>query len=71
MDGVVSEDDIETEDYPCAGTMKHWKWWMQMNEKNIEGQMREASHRLLGLGSRFLKCAASLLGDVKKRISPG
>ena len=71
VDGVVSEDDIETEDYPCAETMKHWKWWMQMNETNIEGQMREASHRLFDLDGRFLKSAASLLADVRKRISPG
>ena len=34
VDGVVGEEDIETEDYPCSGTMKHWRWWSQMNEKN-------------------------------------
>ncbi len=28
-DGVVSEEDRETEDYPCAGTMKHWRWWLK------------------------------------------
>lgn len=33
VEGIVSEDDIETEDYPCEGTIKHWKWWMQVNEK--------------------------------------
>ena len=32
-DGVVSEEDTETEDYPCEGTMKHWRWWLRMNEK--------------------------------------
>ena len=29
LDGVVSEEDTETEDYPCEGTMKHWRWWQK------------------------------------------
>jgi len=71
VDGVVSGDDIETEDYPCEGTIKHWKWWMQMNEKNVEGQIRSAAHRFLDFGPAFLKSAYSLLEELKKRISPG
>ena len=39
LDGVVSEEDTETEDYPCEGTMKHWRWRAKMNEKNMEGQI--------------------------------
>ena len=70
-DGVVSEEDRETEDYPCMGTMKHWRWWLQMNEKNMEGQVREAAHRFLDLGGGFLKSRASLLEQMKERISPG
>ena len=38
VDGVVSGADLETENYPCEGTINHWKWWMKMNEPNIEGQ---------------------------------
>lgn len=71
VDGVVSEDDMETEDYPCIGTLKHWKWWMQMNEKNVEGQIRSMAHRFLDFGPAFLKSAYSLLEELKKRISPG
>lgn len=33
VDGVVSEEDTETEDYPCEGTMKHWRLWFQRNKK--------------------------------------
>ena len=69
-DGVVSEDDLGTEDYPCMGTMKHWRWWLQRNEKNMEGQVR-AAHRFLDLGERFLKTRSSLLEQMKARISPG
>ena len=71
VDGIVSEDDLETEDYPCEGTIKHWKWWARMNEKNMEGQMRSAAHRFLDFGPAFLKSADSLLEGLKERVSPG
>lgn len=71
VDGVISGDDLETEDFPCEGTIKHWKWWMGMNEKNMEGQIRLAAHRFLDFGQGFLKSAGSLLEKLKKRISPG
>lgn len=51
--------------------MKHWRWWLHRNEKNIEGQIREAAHRFLDLGGKFLKSRASLLEEMKERISPG
>ena len=71
VDGVVSEEDTETEDYPCEGTMKHWRWWMLMNEKNMEGQIRLAVHQYLDLNEKFLGFGASLLERLKERISPG
>lgn len=71
VDGVVSEEDTETEDYPCEGTMKHWRWWMLMNEKNMEGQIRLAVHQYLDLNEKFLGFADSLLERLKERISPG
>lgn len=71
VDGVISGDDLETEDYPCEGTIKHWKWWMGMNEKNIEGQIRSAAHRFLDFEQGFLKSADSLLEKLKEKISPG
>ncbi len=37
VDEVVGSDDLGTEDYPCEGTMKHWKWWISQNEANIGG----------------------------------
>lgn len=70
-DGVVSEADTETEDYPCEGTMKHWRWWAQMNEANMEGQIRLAAHSFLGFDEKILKSGYSLLEKLKERISPG
>ena len=71
VDLVVSEEDTETEDYPCEGTMKHWKWWAQRNERNMEGQIRLAVHRFLFFDEEFLKSEYSLLKKLKERISPG
>lgn len=71
VDGVINGDDLETEDYPCEGTIKHWKWWMGMNEKNMEGQIRLAAHRFLDFDGQFLKSTDSLLQELKERISPG
>ena len=68
---MASEADTETEDYPCEGTMKHWRWWIRMNEKNMEGQLRLAVHRVLDLDGKLLKAGASLLEEMKERISPG
>ena len=42
-----------------------------MNEKNMEGQIRLAAHRLLDYDDGFLKSTGSLLEELKKRISPG
>ena len=30
LDDVVDPDDLETGNYPGEGTMKHWKWWMEV-----------------------------------------
>ncbi|MGN0351332.1 MAG: DUF6431 domain-containing protein [Roseburia sp.] len=71
IDGVRTSDDLETEDYPCEATMKHWKWWMTLNEANINGQMKSVLHHLLDLNTEFLKSGESLLKELKGLISPG
>lgn len=71
VEEVFSAYDPGTDEYPCEGTIKHWKWWMQMNEGNIEGQMRSAAFRFLDFGLSFLKYAGSLLEELKGRITPG
>lgn len=71
VDGVVSEQDRETEDYPCEGTMKHWKWWVQGNQANMEGQIKSAAYRFLDLKDAFLRSTDSLLEHLRERISPG
>ena len=69
IDEVITEADPI--DYPCEGTMKHWRWWFQYNRNQMEGQMRSAGHRLLGFYDGFLSPVESLLEEIRKRISPG
>ena len=73
IEDVIDEVITETDpiDYPCEGTMKHWRWWLQYNKEQIEGQIRSAGHRLLGFGNGFLSPMESLLEEIRKRISPG
>lgn len=71
VEEVRTSDDVETEDYPCEETMKHWKWWALQNEANINGQMRSTVHRLLDLDMEFLRSGDSLLKELRERISPG
>lgn len=71
LDEVQGPDDLDTENYPCEGTMNHWKWWLTHNESNINGQMRSMLHRFLDLDMEFLKSRESLLKELRERISPG
>lgn len=43
LDGKVTQDSLECEDYPCAATMTRWIRWFQDNRTNIEGHL----HRVL------------------------
>lgn len=71
IDGAVTSDDIETEDYPCEDTMKNWKMWWRRNIVNAEGHIRSAVHSLLGFGFRFLGSGDSLLENLKERLIHG
>ena len=42
LDGKITQDSLECEDYPCAATMVRWIRWFQENLANIEGHLRRA-----------------------------
>ena len=46
IDGVVTENDLDSEDYPCRETMKRWKFWFHKNVPNIEGMIRRVCGKL-------------------------
>lgn len=71
IDGRITPEDLETEDYPCEGTMNHWKWWFLFNRENIEGQVRSGAYTLLDMGTDFLNSSSSLLDELRRRIPKG
>lgn len=46
LDGIVTQNDLDTEDRPCAETMKRWIHWFRMNLEYIEGILRQILSRL-------------------------
>ena len=54
VDGVSTSDDLTTEDYPCEKTMERWKDWIAVNTPQIDGHLRSAGTRLLGLHDSLL-----------------
>ena len=69
LDEVISEEDGLKG--PSDQTMKHWRWWFQFNEANIEGQIRSAGYRLLDLSYEFLRSKDPLLDGIRESISNG
>ena len=69
LDGVVTPDDQDSEDYPSVSTMLYWLRWFLMNLANIEGYLRNAGYHILGLGKGILFSDQSLLGAVRKKYS--
>lgn len=45
IDGVVTPNDQDSEDYPCSMTMRRWIRWFFENRPNIEGLLRHAFRR--------------------------
>lgn len=69
LDGVITPDDTEDEDYPCETTMLRWKHWLMANHLRIDGYLKSVGHRLLGLGEGFLYSNVSLLETLRSSNS--
>ena len=67
IDGVVTPDDADSEDYPSASTMQRWLRWFLLNRPNIEGHLRNAGYSVLGLGDAILFSGLSLLETIKQQ----
>ena len=61
LDGIVTSEDADSEDSPSLLTMLRWLQWFRMNLANIEGFLRNAGYRILGLGEELLFSHASML----------
>ncbi|MCR5776378.1 MAG: DUF6431 domain-containing protein [Lachnospiraceae bacterium] len=67
IDGKVTSDDIEFEDYPCEETMKRWIAWFKENRSRAEGYIRNTMYKLLDNDDDFLLSGASLLSLIKEK----
>lgn len=65
LDGVVSPDDLDSEDFPCAMTMFRWICWLNDNLQRIEGYLRLAGLCLLGFDEGILEPGVSLLSTIR------
>ena len=68
VDEVISPDDLESEDHPCARTMVRWKLWIEHNRAFIEGYIRSIGYRLMNLGDGFLKSRESILDYLRDKF---
>ena len=68
LDGIVSPDDEDSENYPSEQTMIRWHHRFMANRLNIEGQMKSIGYRLLGFHEELLKSGISLLEHMKSSI---
>ena len=41
IDGIITANDLECEDYPCFDTMRIWLTWFTQNMQRIEGLLRK------------------------------
>ena len=65
LDGIITPDDEDAEDYPCMATMCRWICWFCGNIANMEGSLRRAGHAALRLGNEILSSGHSLLEDMR------
>ena len=68
VDDVITQDDLESENYPCATTMERWKQWIEHNRPFIEGYIRSVGFRVLNLGVGFLKTQESMLDYLRDKF---
>ena len=65
VDGIVTADDEDSEDYPCEMTMERWKKWIEHNQLFIEGFLRMIGFNIFGLGVDFLSSTENMLDNIR------
>lgn len=66
LDGAVTPDDIDSEDYPCAETMRRWILWFALNLERIEGYLRNAILLRILYGYAAPDAPGNLLQSLRK-----
>ena len=65
LDGIITPDVTEDEDYPCEATMFRWKHWLMVNRLRIDGYLKSVGYRFLGFGQGLLEVRVSLLEKIR------
>lgn len=50
IDGIVTEDDLDSENYPCAATMERWREWLNSKSAAIDQMLRSIRQVLQEMG---------------------
>lgn len=58
--GIVTPDDLDSENYPCAGTICLWLRWFQINLERMEGYLRATAYELSDFDLKILFSKVSL-----------
>ncbi len=67
LDGVVSPNDLDAEDYPSFMTMLRWLQWFNENLERIQGYLRTIGYTHLDLGEDILFSQVSLLDVIRNK----
>lgn len=67
LDGVVSPNDLDAEDYPSFMTMLRWLQWFNENLERIQGYLRTIGYTHLGLGEDIVFSQNSLLDVIRNK----
>jgi len=65
LDGFVTNEDEDTEDYPCEMTIHRWHHWMMANTMRIDGYLKSIGYQMLGFTEELLKSSVSLLYQLR------
>lgn len=66
IDGLVSPEDLDCEDYPCLDTMRLWIAWFNRNLQRMEGLLRKAIYEISGDLRELQHPPGSLLEHLRK-----
>ena len=66
LDGVVTPDDLESEDRPSQASMDLWILWFVLNRLNIEGYLRSNAYRELDYPEEVFTSGRSLLSQLRR-----
>ncbi|MBQ6456695.1 MAG: hypothetical protein IJJ31_06230 [Mogibacterium sp.] len=71
IDGTIDEEALSEEYNPSESTLQRWRKWAERLMKDLEGHMRSAAYRILGMTEEFLNTRVSLLEGLRERLNYG